>query len=95
MSLFARRIKQRRAAALNEAHVRWWESLEIDRVGANIGSRILFGENGAGPTSRELTIDVLSDEQLAEIDSAWFTLDADRSGYLCAVARRAGGVGGA
>lgn len=67
-----------------EVH-RWWEA-DGSRDGSSaVGeSHDPFFDNDGlpAPTPSDLLLDVLSDEQLAEIDVAWFQIDADGSGSL-------------
>eukprot|EP00966_Prymnesium_polylepis_P223613 5173884-Prymnesium_polylepis.1 len=65
---------------------RWWNrdtaASSISEAPGTSHSEADAAFFGGGPSQDEMVLDVLSDEQMAEIETAWFTIDADRSGYL-------------
>ena len=63
---------------------RWWTNKAPKGNAENADA--FFEATAEQPTQEDLVLDVLSNEQMAEIETAWFTIDADRSGYLCATA---------
>ena len=97
-SVTARRAAERRKSQSQSAEPassepkRWWSG-NVDTSlhqaapaaapkGNAENADAFFEATADQPTQEDLVLDVLSDEQIAEIDTAWFTIDADRSGYL-------------
>ena len=85
-SVTARRAAERRKSQSQSAEPassepkRWWSGLAPKGNAENADA--FFEATADQPTQEDLVLDVLSDEQIAEIDTAWFTIDADCSGYL-------------
>ena len=75
-------VNRAKAARQAERRPRWWENRIPDRSvssHSNANEAAFFANE---PSNDDFVLDILSNEQMAEIETAWFTIDADHSGYL-------------